>query len=263
MRVFPKKSLGQNFLVDRNIAGRIIEALELRPSDIILEIGSGKGELTSLIAAKVNKVYAVELDKRLQGILASRLKDHNNINIIMQDILKVDLGGLLGIRGKVKVFGNIPYYISSPIIEYLIKHREWVREAFITVQKEFARRVAASPGSKDYGAFSLFAQYYTLPSIVFQINRGCFYPVPKVDSSLLYLKFRDKPAVYVSDEGLLFRVIRSAFNQRRKTLKNSLKGVVAQDKIEGFLLKHKKSPNSRAEELSLAEFAGLANTLLS
>jgi len=261
MRVYPKKSLGQNFLVDQNIAKKIIAALELKPSDIILEIGAGKGELTSLIASKVSKIYAVELDKRLQDTLTYRLKDYSNVSIINQDILKFNLDNLLTGKVRIKVFGNIPYYISSPIIEYLIKHRGQVEEAFITVQKEFAKRVVASPGSKEYGAFSFFVQYYALPEIILQISRGCFFPVPKVDSCLLYLRFREKPAVYVGNEGLLFSIIRSAFNQRRKTLRNSLKGIIAQEKIEDFLLKHKKNHNIRPEELSLSDFAELVNTL--
>jgi 16S rRNA (adenine1518-N6/adenine1519-N6)-dimethyltransferase len=262
MHVYPKKGLGQNFLVDQNIAKKIIRALELKASDVILEIGSGKGELTSLIAPNVSKIYAVELDRRLETALSLRLKDYNNVNIINQDILKVNLMNLDCGRGKIRVFGNIPYYISSPIIEHLINNREVISDAFITVQKEFAKRVAALPGSKDYGALSLFVQYYTVPKIILNISKGCFYPVPKVDSCLLSLRFRDEPAVFVSCQELLFRIIRSAFNQRRKTLRNSLKGIAEARKIEEFLLRRKKNPNARPEELSLADFADFAGTLL-
>lgn len=252
MRINPKKSLGQNFLVDKNIVKKIIEALSLSSSDTILEIGSGKGEITSLIASRAKKVYALELDARLKDVLKERLKGYGNAQVIIQDILKFNLDKILPAKDKIKVFGNIPYYISSPIIEYLIRHRAYIENAFITVQREFAKRVVASPGSKDYGSLSFFVQYYCLPEIVFHINKGCFYPVPKVDSSLLSLAFRAQPAVYVKDEELLFRLIRSAFNQRRKTLKNSLKGIVEAAELGNFL-------NQRPEDLSLEDFANLAN----
>lgn len=254
MRINPKKSLGQNFLIDKNIVKKIIEALTLSPADTILEIGSGKGEITSLIASRVNKIYALELDVRLKDILEEQLKGNDNARVIIQDILKLDLDKLLASKDKIKVFGNIPYYISSPIIEYLIRHRRHIGKAFITVQKEFAKRVVASPGSKDYGSLSFFVQYYCLPEIVFHINKGCFYPVPKVDSSLLSLSFRVQPAVYVKDEELFFRLIRSAFNQRRKTLKNSLKGIANTEEIGDFI-------NHRPEDLSLEDFASLANRI--
>jgi 16S rRNA (adenine1518-N6/adenine1519-N6)-dimethyltransferase len=264
MRHKPIKSLGQNFLVDQNIRRKIIESLKLEPSDIVFEIGAGQGELTSLIASKVAKLYALEIDRRLYPLLIERLKVHDNVSLINQDILKFDLAEFCAdqkIKGKIKVFGNIPYYISSPIIERLINYRAAIKEAFITVQKEFARRVAAVPGSKEYSSFSCFLQYYTIPEIIIQINRGCFYPVPKVDSVLLHLKFRNKPAVDVKDEELLFGIIRAAFNQRRKTLRNSLKGRVQPEKLEGFFLRNNLSLNIRPEELSLAEFADLVNSL--
>ncbi len=260
----PIKSLGQNFLIDKNITRKIVEALGLRPSDIVLEIGAGQGELTGLIAPKVNKLYAFEIDRRLYPLLIERFKINSGTNIVNQDILKCNLVNFLDehkIKGKIKVFGNIPYYISSPIIEHLINHRAIIKEVFLTVQKEFARRVVAVPGSKDYGSFSCFLQYYSIPKIVFQISKGCFYPIPKVDSCFLHLKFRDEPAVYVKNEELLFKIIRAAFNQRRKTLRNSLKGKVQLKELEGFLLKNKLDLNIRPEELSLAEFANLVNEL--
>jgi 16S rRNA (adenine1518-N6/adenine1519-N6)-dimethyltransferase len=260
----PIKSLGQNFLVDQNISRKIVSALELRPTDTVFEIGAGQGELSNLIAPKVGKLYALEIDRRLYPLLIERFKIYSNVIIINQDILKCDLVNFFNehkIKGKIKVFGNIPYYISSPIIEQLIKYREVIKEAFITVQKEFAKRIVADPGTKEYGSFSCFLRYYTIPKIIFQINRGCFYPSPKVDSCLLHIEFREKPAVYVKNEELLFKIIRSAFNQRRKTLRNSLKGKIASERLEGFLLKNNLNLNIRPEKLSLAEFADLANEL--
>lgn len=259
MRIRPKKSLGQNFLRDENIQRKIIGVLGLEASDVVLEIGAGRGELTSLITPKVNKLYALEIDRQLYPLLTERFKVYNNVRIINQDILKFDLAKISGRGFKIKVIGNIPYYISSPIIEHLIKYRAWISEVFITVQKEFAGRVVAVPGSKEYGSFSCFVQYYAVPKIMFQINKGCFYPSPKVDSCLLRLKFREKPAVCVRDEELFFKVIRAAFNQRRKTLRNSLKEAIPLPKLERFFFKSKLNPNVRPEELSLKDFASLVN----
>ena len=164
-------------------------------------------------------------------------------------------------KQKIKVFGNIPYYISTPIIEYLIKNKAFIEEAFITVQKDFALRLVASPGSKEYGSLSIFLQYFDLPKVVMHISRGSFYPVPKVDSTLLHLKFLERPKVKVKNQELFFRIVRSAFTQRRKRLRNSLKKVVEREKLEGFLLQRSKGINLRPEELPLEDFASLANSI--
>lgn len=262
MRIQPKKSLGQNFLVDQNIRRKIIDSLELKDTDIILEIGAGRGELTALIAPKVAKIYALEIDRRLQTSLAGSLSGCVNSEIINQDILKFDLGRFClekKIEKKLKVFGNIPYYISSPIIERLLKHSKWISEIFITVQKEFARRVAASPGKKDFGSFSCFTQYYALPQILFDISRNCFKPSPKVDSSFLKLKIREARAVSVEDETLFFRIIRGAFGKRRKILGNSLSGIVSAPALREFFAKTSLEAKTRPERLTLENFALLAN----
>ncbi|MDD5027448.1 MAG: 16S rRNA (adenine(1518)-N(6)/adenine(1519)-N(6))-dimethyltransferase RsmA, partial [Candidatus Omnitrophica bacterium] len=230
MRIQPKKSLGQNFLIDQNIRNKIIASLDLKKNDVVLEIGSGKGELTQVIAQRANKVFGLEIDKRLYNFLTSEFAGTGpNTEIINKDILKLDLTKFLKenkIKGRIKVFGNIPYYISSPIIEHLLKFRDRIEAIFITVQKEFAARVAALPGGKAYGSFSCFTQYYTCPRIIFNIGRNCFKPAPKVDSSFLELKIRKEPAVCVKDEVLFFKIIRGALNQRRKTLRNSLEGII-------------------------------------
>ncbi|MBM3243973.1 MAG: ribosomal RNA small subunit methyltransferase A [Candidatus Omnitrophica bacterium] len=261
MRIYPKKRLGQNFLTDRHIIKKIIQSLELTPSDIILEIGSGKGQITSLIASLVDKVYAVELDRNLLQELSFALKENKNVKIINEDILKIEPKVFLNGKDKIKVFGNIPYYISTPVLEFIIKNREIIDRAFITVQKEFARRVVGSPGSKEYGALSLFIQYYASCRILFNIDKGCFFPKPKVDSSFLCLKLRDNPLAAVKDEELLFKLIRTSFNQRRKALRNSLKGMLDKEEIQEFLIKRKKSLNSRPEELSLEDFTALSGLL--
>jgi len=263
MRIQPKKSLGQNFLVDQNIRIKIVNALDLKPDDIVLEVGSGKGELTGLIAERINKIYGLEIDRRLYSGLIESFKARNNVRVINQDILKFDVSRFIKvekIKPGIKVFGNIPYYISSPIIEHLLKFRTGLKAAFLTVQKEFAARVVALPGTKNYGSFSCFVQYYCLPKIIFNISKNCFRPSPKVDSSFLELKIREIPAVCPNDETAFFKIIRAAFNQRRKVLRNSLLGVVMPEALEIFFKKSGLSRSVRPECLSLENFALLADT---
>jgi len=256
----PKKSLGQNFLKDSNIQRKIIEACGFAPFDTVLEIGAGTGAMTGLIASSVNRVYAVEIDHSLNPLLTRNLKAYSNISIINKDILKLDIEQLNDrISGRIKVFGNIPYYITTPIIEHLLEFRHKIEVILLTVQKEFGQRMIALPGSKDYGSFSCFVQYYTEPKILFTIKKNSFYPVPKADSSFLRLAVRQNPAVVVNDEELLFKIIRKAFQQRRKTLKNSLKDVVPLKNLEVFFRRYKVNPKIRPEDLSLPDFANLAN----
>jgi 16S rRNA (adenine1518-N6/adenine1519-N6)-dimethyltransferase len=264
MYIKPKKSLGQNFLIDRNIQRKIICACNLSKEDIVLEIGSGRGDLTAQLAQRAKKVYALEIDQRLYPFLQQALGVYDNCQIIKNDILKFNISKFLQdnrIRKKIKVIGNIPYYISSPIIEHLIGYRQVIDTAFITVQKEFGRRAKASAGSKEYGSFSCFVQYYCACKILFEIKRNSFKPAPNVDSCFLSLEFREKPPVLIKNEEALFKLIRTAFNQRRKTLRNSLDGLVPQDKLKDFLQGESIDKNARPEELSLEQFASLINYL--
>jgi 16S rRNA (adenine1518-N6/adenine1519-N6)-dimethyltransferase len=261
MYVKPKKRLGQNFLTDKNIQSKIIDCLELKPDDYVLEIGAGRADMTRLIAGKAGRVYALEIDSGLCEILKKNLSGYTNIKIINRDILRFNFKTYFSkFTGKIKVFGNIPYYISSPIIEHLIKSRDKINTAFITVQKEFAERVVAAPGGKDYSAFSCFVQYYTEPKIILSIKRNSFFPVPKVDSMLLKLRMRTKPACLVINEKLFFKVIRSAFNKRRKTLRNSLEGIIPEKDLELFFEKSRLDRNIRPENLSLQHFADLISS---
>jgi 16S rRNA (adenine1518-N6/adenine1519-N6)-dimethyltransferase len=254
----PKKSLGQNFLVDKNVQRKIIEACSFKPCDTVLEIGAGRGELTGLIAAKAAKIYALEIDTRLCGILKTSLEGKSNVEIINQDVLKFNLRKhFRGAGARIKVFGNIPYYITTPIIGHLFKFREKIDAIFITVQQEFARRITAGPGSKDYGSFSCFSQYYTEPKILFTIKKNSFFPSPKVDSCLLRMNIKRKLPLRKREEDLLFRFIRAAFNKRRKTLKNSLKGVVSPQKLGEFFNRYSLDKNIRPEDLSLQHFINL------
>lgn len=263
MRIKPKKSLGQNFLIDKNIRRKIIDSLELKPSDIVLEIGSGRGELTALIAQRTAKLYALEIDNGLFPQLKDNLEGCSNTLIINKDILKFNFKKYFSKpeyrKNRIKVFGNIPYYISSPIIEHLLKYRDKIDNIFITVQREFARRIVANPGSKEYGSLSCFVQYYTEPKIILNIKKTCFFPRPKVDSSLLRLRIRLNPPVNPKGEGLFFKIIRAAFNKRRKTLRNSLKGVIPLRKLEQFFNKYGIDSLIRPEDLSLEDFAHLSN----
>jgi 16S rRNA (adenine1518-N6/adenine1519-N6)-dimethyltransferase len=260
MRTQPKKSLGQNFLIDKNIQNKIIDSVKLNPADSVLEIGPGEGAITGLLCRDAGKVYAVEIDRGLCALLTAKFATLQNISIINADILKFDLRSLPpGI--KFKVIGNIPYYITSPIVEHLLLHRERIQEIYLTVQKEFAQRMVADPGSKTYGSFSCFVQYYTEPQIMFLIKKNSFHPAPKVDSCFLRMKLREEPAVKVKNEQMLFKIIRSAFQQRRKTMKNGLEEVIPAEKLDQFFRQYDIEPRIRAEDLSLQDFANLANLL--
>lgn len=261
MHFKPKKRLGQNFLTDKNIQNKILRSLELKPSDIILEIGSGSGEFTALLAKKAKKVFAVEIDRDLYGLLEEKIKGYRNVRMLKKDILKLNLQSLsLGLSQKIKVFGNIPYYISTPIIEHLLKFKEKIETIFITVQKELAKRIVASAGSKEYGSLSCFVQYYTNPKKIFEIKRASFFPSPKVDSCLLRLTLRQNLPLGTSKEELFFKTVRAAFRQRRKTLRNSLRNHLPQGKLERFFQKYSIDRNDRPESLSSQDFINLINS---
>lgn len=277
MYLKPKKRLGQNFLVDKNIQRKLITAYELKASDCVLEIGAGYGELTMLIAHDAAFVYALEIDPDLCKTLRENTQGYSNIKIINQDILRFNLKRYFGrlknkinpvrntlhsnnkISNGIKVVGNIPYYITTPIIEHLLRYRDRIETIFITLQKEFAKRITAHAGSGDYSSFSCFVQYYSIPRILFFIKKTSFSPIPKVDSCIVELKIREKPAVQVKNEKLFFRIIRTAFNQKRKTLKNSLDGVIPLRKLSRFFQVYNIDRNIRPEDLTLEDFANLTN----
>lgn len=230
----------------------------LGPSDIVLEIGAGRGELTGLIAKNVAKIYALEIDSGLCGPLRDTFKGCPNVAIINQDILKFNPGNYFAkIKKRIKIIGNIPYYISTPVIELLIKFRDAVDSIFITVQKEFALRMVAHPGSKEYGSFSCFVQYYLEPEIILHVKKTCFFPRPAVDSCFLKLGIKRRLPLAGAQEKLLFRIIRGSFNQRRKTLKNSLADIITREKLERFFLKSNIDNRLRPEELGLEDFIAL------
>jgi 16S rRNA (adenine1518-N6/adenine1519-N6)-dimethyltransferase len=260
MRPQPKKSLGQNFLIDKNIRNKIIESVDLDPADTVLEIGPGEGAITGLLCQHAAKVFAVEIDRSLCALLTAKFATVQNLSVINADFLKFDLRSLPP-GNKLKVIGNIPYYITSPIVEHLLLYREKITDIYLTVQKEFANRMAADPGSKVYGSFSCFVQYYTEPEILFLIKKNSFHPAPKVDSCFLRMKLRQEPAVKVKNEAMLFKIIRTSFQQRRKTMKNGLEEIIPVKKLDEFYQAYDIDPRIRAEDLSLQDFANLANLI--
>lgn len=263
MRIKPKKSLGQNFLTDGNIRRKIIASCNFDQDDIVLEIGSGRGEMTRLLAAEAKKVFAVEVDKRLFEVLDDNLKDLENVEIIKKDFLKLGLENLLkSEEKKMKVFGNIPYYITTPIISRLFEFHDKIDTVYLTVQKEFARRITAEAGSKDYGSFSCFVRYHTRPSIIFDIKKNSFTPAPKVDSSFLKLEFRKKHFSDKKSEEILFSIIRAAFGKRRKVMRNSLKELIPVHVLDKFFLDNRLNPDTRPEKLALGHFISLTELFL-
>lgn len=261
-----QKRFGQNFLIDTHVLEKIIAASQISKDDFVLEIGPGIGTMTQYLAEYAREVAAVEIDNTLIPILKDTLKDWDNVTVINDDILKVDIRKLALEKngGKpIKVVANLPYYITTPIIMGLFENQVPIDSITIMVQKEVADRMQVGPGTKDYGALSLAVQYYAKPEIVANVPPNCFMPRPKVGSAVIRLERYEKPPVEVSDEKLMFRIIRASFNQRRKTLVNGLKNSqelsYSREEIEEVLNECGIPLNIRGEALTLAEFASLAN----
>lgn len=261
----PLKRFGENYLIDRNVKDKIITAADTGKNEIFLEIGPGMGALTIDLAQSGARVFAVEKDKKAFGIFKELIKDRfPNLKLFNLDILDFDIKNISGGK-KIKVIGNLPYYITTPIIELLIENRPLIKSILIVVQREVADRLLAFPGTKDYSSISCFVQYYTKPRYIHTIKRSSFYPEPEVDSSLISLDIPDKPPVEVRDEELFFRIIRGAFNQRRKSIINSLSREevlgLPKEELSNILQKSGIDPLSRPEDLNLQSFADLTNAL--
>lgn len=265
-----KKSLGQNFIIDHNIIANIVKTASLSKEDLVVEIGPGIGSLTEELTAEAGQVIAVEIDKQLIEVLKDTLQGKSNLEIINSDILKLDLDelaagyGVWGKKGKAyKVVANLPYYITTPVIMHLLENNFNISEIVIMIQKEVADRIAAQPGTKDYGALSLALQYYTEAEIVLKVPRTVFMPRPEVDSSVLRLKRRVRPPVEVEKEEVFFRTIKAAFSQRRKTLLNALSSGLGLDKklLTGVMADAGIDFERRGETLTLVEFAKLSNQI--
>jgi 16S rRNA (adenine1518-N6/adenine1519-N6)-dimethyltransferase len=255
-----KKSLGQNFLRDPHYLNRIADAAQVGPGEQVLEIGPGLGHLTTVLTQRAQKVLAIEVDDRLIPLLQDEFGAVPNFELLHADALEYDYGSL---KGRWKVVANLPYYISTPIIQKLIVHREKFISLTLMLQKEVAERIASPPGGKEYGYLSVFVQFYTMPRIEFKVPPGAFTPRPEVDSIVITLTLRDRPAVMVKDEAFFFRVIKAAFSQRRKTLRNALKQLEApQDRMESVLNNTGIDLGRRAETLTVEEFGKLSDYLL-
>lgn len=263
-----QKRFGQNFLIDSHILEKIVESAEIMKEDCVLEIGPGIGTMTQYLAESAGQVIAVEIDKSLIPILEDTLSPYDNVTVINEDILKVDIQKLVEERnaGKpIKVVTNLPYYITTPIIMGLFESHVPLDSITIMVQKEVADRMQVGPGTKDYGALSLAVQYYAKPQILLNVPASCFMPRPNVDSAVIQLTRYEKPPVEVADEHLMFRLIRASFNQRRKTMTNSVGNSpelsVSKEQMAAALEKCGLSATVRGEALTLAQFAELANVL--
>lgn len=261
-----QKRFGQNFLIDGHVIEKIINAAEITKEDTILEIGPGIGTMTQYLAEAAGKVYAVEIDKNLLPVLEETLGEYSNVEVINNDILKVDINELLGPdAGNVKVVANLPYYITTPIIMGLFENHIPAKSITVMVQKEVALRMQSGPGSKDYGALSLAVQYYAEPYIVANVPPNCFMPRPNVGSAVIRLTKWDNPPVKVKDEKLMFKLIRASFNQRRKTLQNGINNAgdlnFTKEQVVEALKKMGLSESVRGEALTLEQFANLSDLL--
>ncbi len=261
-----QKKFGQNFLIDTHVLDKIVASAGITKDDFVLEIGPGIGTMTQYLCEAAREVVAVEIDKNLIPILKETLSAYDNVTVINEDILKLDLNELAKERngGKpIKVVANLPYYITTPIIMGLFENHVPLESITVMVQKEVADRMQVGPGTKDYGALSLAVQYYANPEIVANVPPNCFMPRPKVGSAVIRLTCHEKPPVEVTDERLMFRLIRASFNQRRKTLQNGLNNAADLDFTKEQIVKAIEEagfvPTIRGEALTLEEFAKLSN----
>ena len=265
-----KKKFGQNFLIDSNVLEGIVEAAGITENDCVLEIGPGIGSLTQYLAEAAGRVVAVEIDKTLLPVLDDTLSEYNNVTIINNDVLKVDIDKIVEEYNQgrpIKVVANLPYYITTPIIMKLFESGALIESITVMVQKEVADRMAAGPGNKDYGSLSLAVGFYAEARPVMDVPPSSFIPQPNVGSAVVKLTKYTEPKVKVRDEKYLFEIIRTSFNQRRKTLSNSLSNNaglgVSRDKVTDALVKMGIDERARGETLTLEQFAELSDILQS
>ena len=263
----PSKSKGQNFLVDPNITEKIVRLAGVDKTAGVLEIGPGAGALTQRLCQTAGKVVAVEIDGRLCAMLEGAFSATDNLEIIRGDILKIDIAALATERFKgfrPLVCANLPYAVTTPVLTRLIDTGGF-KSITVMVQREVAQRICAPPGSREYGALTVFANYHTEPVNLFNIPPECFYPKPKVHSSVIMLEIKPEKAVAAELEPILFRAVRAAFNQRRKTLVNALASAfspgIGKQELAGIVSGCGFSANVRGEELAIGDFAALARAL--
>jgi 16S rRNA (adenine1518-N6/adenine1519-N6)-dimethyltransferase len=258
-QIRPKKSLGQHFLKDPYYLKKITDSARIGPDDQVLEIGPGLGHLTRELAAGAKKIIAIEFDKQLIPRLREEFSETAKIEIVHADALEYQYDTL---PGKWKVVANLPYYISSPIVRKLLHFRNKFTTLSLMLQKEVAERIASPPGSKEYGFLSVLVQFYTEPKIEFMVPANAFTPAPEVDSAVITLTVRKNSRLQVENEGFLMRVVKAAFSQRRKTLRNALKQLdVPRESMEKVLAATGIDLGRRAETLSIDDFGALADFL--
>ena len=263
-----QKKFGQNFLIDPHVLSKIIGAAGITKDDCVLEIGPGIGTMTQYLAERAREVVAVEIDKALIPVLNDTLSGYPNVTIINEDILKLDIQKLVNERNggePVKVVANLPYYITTPIIMGLFESHVPLKSITIMIQKEVAQRMKVGPGSKDYGALSLAVSYYSRVNEVAIVSPSCFIPKPNVESAVVRLDVYDKPPVETKDPEAMFKIIRASFQQRRKTLVNSLSNAgigLKKEQILSALVQMEKPEMIRGETFTLEEFAKLSDLLL-
>ncbi|MBE6734955.1 MAG: 16S rRNA (adenine(1518)-N(6)/adenine(1519)-N(6))-dimethyltransferase RsmA [Ruminococcaceae bacterium] len=260
------KALGQNFIVNPSVCPKMAEMCGADKDCGVLEVGPGIGVLTNELCKVAKKVVAVELDKRLPEILSKTLSDHENVKIVSGDIMEIDLHKLIEDEFSgmdVVVCANLPYYITSPVIMKLLEEKLPIKSLTVMVQKEAADRLCAQMGTRACGAVTAAVRYYSDPKLLFKVSAGSFMPPPKVDSAVIRLDIHQTPAVDLKDEKLFFRVIKSAFAQRRKTLVNSVASGLSIDKatVTRLMQENSLNPLARAEQMSLEDFATLTNAL--
>lgn len=263
-----QKKFGQNFLIDERVLGRIIDAAGIGKDDCVIEVGPGIGTMTQYLAERAREVVAVEIDKMLIPILADTLSAYENVTVLNEDILKVDVGALVQEKNHgqpVKIVANLPYYITTPIITGLLESGVPIESMTVMVQKEVAERMQAKPGTKDYGALSLAVQYYAEPEVIAHVPQNCFIPRPQIGSAVIRLRRYEKPPVEVRDVQKMFAVIRAVFNQRRKTMVNSVANAeelgVTKEQVLYALEQMGESPTVRGETFSLERFARFTDLL--
>ncbi|MBR4209680.1 MAG: 16S rRNA (adenine(1518)-N(6)/adenine(1519)-N(6))-dimethyltransferase RsmA [Lachnospiraceae bacterium] len=263
-----QKKFGQNFLIDPHVLEKIIRAAEVTKDDFVLEIGPGIGTMTQYLAEAAREVLAVEIDRSLLPILEDTLSPYDNVTVLNADILKVDIAEIAREKNEgkpIKVVANLPYYITTPILMGLLESGAPVSSITVMVQKEVADRMAAGPGTKDYGALSLAVQFYAETYLAANVPPNCFMPRPNVGSAVIRLTRREEPPVKVHSQELLFKLIRASFNQRRKTLVNGLNNYAglsySKEEIQEALRQMNLSETVRGETLTLSQFAELADRL--
>ncbi len=267
-KIKANKSLGQNFLIDDTAIEDIVNGANIEKNDLVIEIGPGLGSMTALLVEKAKKVICVELDKKMIKILNDRFIAYNNIELINQDVLKLDLNKIIkeekeqnGIE-NVKIVANLPYYITTPIIMKLLEENLDIESITVMIQKEVADRLIETPGGKNTGAITYTVYYYCESTKIREVENTCFVPMPEVTSEVINLKLRKEPAVQVKNQKLFFNIIKSAFMQRRKTLLNALVNTgVFRSKEEGIkkLKTLNLEENIRAEKLTIEDFARISN----